>query len=135
MHKAAVQFSHDTLDSERRESMVAAARALLMAVTRLMVVVDAVDVQRMFRTSNRVQPIHVWPNKCNFGLILQMEVKLQALYSVSSEAQLMRAIRSCTPDITRLTQLAEQRVKVSHMSPMYSYGVCVCVCLCPGSKK
>lgn len=55
MHQAAIEFSHDTLDSERRETMVAAARVLLMAVTRLLVVVDAVDVQRMFRTSNRVQ--------------------------------------------------------------------------------
>lgn len=54
MHQAAVEFSQDTLDSERRETMVAAARVLLMAVTRLLVVVDAVDVQRMFRTSNRV---------------------------------------------------------------------------------
>ena len=55
MHQAAVEFSQDTLDSERRETMVAAARVLLMGVTRLMVVVDAVDVQRMFRTFNRVQ--------------------------------------------------------------------------------
>ena len=54
LHQAALEFSHDTLDTERRETMVTASRTLLMAVTRLMVVVDAVDIQRMFRISNRV---------------------------------------------------------------------------------
>lgn len=59
-HQAAVEFSQDTLDSERRDTMVAAARVLLMTVTRLLVIVDAVDVQRMFRTSNRVNICLVW---------------------------------------------------------------------------
>ena len=54
MHQAALEFSYDTLDEDRRETMVTASRSLLMAVTRLMVAVDAVDIQNMFRTSSRV---------------------------------------------------------------------------------
>ena len=54
MHQTALEFSYDTLDEDRREMMVTASRSLLMAVTRLMVAVDAVDIQNMFRTSSRV---------------------------------------------------------------------------------
>ena len=54
MHKAALDFSQDTLDRERRDGMVTASRGLLTAVTRLMVVVDAVDIHRESRTSLKV---------------------------------------------------------------------------------
>ena len=46
-----------------------------------------------------------------------MEMKLQGLFSVSSEEELMKSIRDCTPDITRLTQLAAHRLNVGHMTP------------------
>lgn len=80
MHQAAVEFSQDTLDSERRETMVAAARVLLMGVTRLMVVVDAVDVQRMFRTFNRVQYTRLGLAQQN-GLIFYSHAFYTSLYS------------------------------------------------------
>lgn len=46
-----------------------------------------------------------------------MEAKLKTLYDVSSEAELMRTVKNCTPFITRLTQLAAQRFSVSHATP------------------
>jgi hypothetical protein len=90
MHQAALDFSRDTLDTERREAMAEASRGLLLAVTRLLVVVDTVDSQRAPSTS------------------AMMETKLKALHDVTSEAELMRVVRDCTVDITRLTRLADQ---------------------------
>ena len=60
----------------------------------------------------------------------QIEAKLHRLYSVRSEEELMRTIRECTPDITRVTQLATHRQKVCmsvHLSICLS--VCLSVCL------
>jgi catenin alpha len=91
MQRATLDFSGDTLDVGRREAMAEASRALLIAVTRLLVVVDAIDAHTPSQTS------------------IMMEAKLKTLYEVSSEAGLMRTVRDCTPDITALTQLAAQK--------------------------
>ncbi|CAI8041298.1 Catenin alpha [Geodia barretti] len=91
MQRATLDFSGDTLDAGRREAMAEASRALLIAVTRLLAVVDTIDSHTPSQTS------------------IMMEAKLKTLYEVSSEAELMRTVRDCTPDITRLTQLAAQK--------------------------
>ena len=51
MQRATLEFSRDTLDSERREGMADASRVLLMAVTRLLVVVDTIDTHSPSQTS------------------------------------------------------------------------------------
>ena len=113
MQRATLDFSGDTLDVGRREAMAEASRALLIAVTRLLVVVDAIDAHTPSQTSIMVN-YALWfsPHCCTDSL--QMEAKLKTLYEVSSEAGLMRTVRDCTPDITALTQLAAQKFSVSH---------------------
>lgn len=51
MQRAALEFSDDTLDVGRREAMAEASRSLLLAVTRLLVVVDAIDSHSPCQTS------------------------------------------------------------------------------------
>ena len=51
MQRETLDFSRDTLDAGRREAMAEASRVLLMAVTRLMVVVDTVDTDSPSQTS------------------------------------------------------------------------------------
>ena len=55
MHQAASEFARDTFQSEKRDEMTKASRELLMSVTRLMVIADAVDVKKLLKTSNRVR--------------------------------------------------------------------------------
>ena len=55
MHQAASNFARDTFQTERRDEMTKASRELLMSVTRLMVIADAVDVNKLFKASNRVR--------------------------------------------------------------------------------
>ena len=55
MHQAALEFSRNTLESEHREAMVAASQQLLTSVAKLLVVVDAVDIKKMFKTSSQVR--------------------------------------------------------------------------------
>ena len=117
MQRATLDFSGDTLDAGRREAMAEASRALLIAVTRLLAVVDTIDSHTPSQTSIMVN-YALWfsPTCCTHSLLyyIQMEAKLKTLYEVSSEAELMRTVRDCTPDITRLTQLAAQKFSVSH---------------------
>ena len=55
MHQAASEFARDTFQSEKRDEMTKASRELLMSVTRLMVIADAVDVKKLLKASNRVR--------------------------------------------------------------------------------
>ena len=54
MHQAASNFARDTFQTERRDEMTKASRELLMSVTRLMVIADAVDVNKLLKASSRV---------------------------------------------------------------------------------
>lgn len=54
MQRTGSEFARNTLRADKREAMVAAARRLLLATTRLMVVADAVDVSRLINASKRV---------------------------------------------------------------------------------
>lgn len=54
MQKAAVAFELDTSRSDRREAMKEASRDLLMTVVRLMVIADAIDVNKLLNISTRV---------------------------------------------------------------------------------
>ena len=58
MHKVASEFAQDTSQRGRREAMTKASRELLISVTRLMVVADAVDVSKLIKASGRVS-IHL----------------------------------------------------------------------------
>ena len=55
MHQAASEFARDTFQSEKRDEMTKASRELLMSVTRLMVIADAVDVKKLLKVSSRVR--------------------------------------------------------------------------------
>ena len=55
MHQAASDFARDTFQTERRDEMTKASRELLMSVTRLMVIADAVDVNKLLKASSRVR--------------------------------------------------------------------------------
>lgn len=55
MHQAASNFARDTFQTERRDEMTKASRELLMSVTRLMVIADAVDVNKLLKASSRVR--------------------------------------------------------------------------------
>ena len=54
VQKAANAFASDVSRSDKREVMKEASRDLLMAVVRLMVIADAVDVSKLLNVSNRV---------------------------------------------------------------------------------
>jgi len=54
VHRAALEFVKDTMSPEGRAKMVAAARDLLMSVTRLLVIVDMIDVDKILTISSRV---------------------------------------------------------------------------------
>ena len=56
VQKAATAFASDVSRSDKREVMKEASRDLLMAVVRLMVIADAVDVSKLLNVSNRVRP-------------------------------------------------------------------------------
>jgi len=58
VHCAAVEFVLDTMVPEKRAAMVAAARDLLLAVTRLLVIVDMIDVDKILSISSRVSFTH-----------------------------------------------------------------------------
>ena len=55
VYGAAVEFLADTMSPERRVVMVSAARELLLAVTRLLVIVDMIDVNKILTLSSRVR--------------------------------------------------------------------------------
>ena len=57
VNTAAVEFVKDTMSPEWRAKMVSAARDLLMSVTRLLVVVDMIDVDKILTISSRVSGI------------------------------------------------------------------------------
>ena len=50
MHKASVEFADDPCSSMKRGSMTRAARNLLSAVTRLLIMADMVDVHLLLKT-------------------------------------------------------------------------------------
>ena len=58
MQKTAAIFASDTSRSDKREVMKEASRDLLMAVVRLMVIADAVDVSKLLNVSNRVRYLY-----------------------------------------------------------------------------
>ena len=59
VQKAAYAFASDVSRSDKREVMKEASRDLLMAVVRLMVIADAVDVSKLLNVSNRVRPFSI----------------------------------------------------------------------------
>ena len=56
MHKTASEFAEETFQADKRSGMVEASRELLLAVTRLMVVADVLDVNKLLKASRRVRP-------------------------------------------------------------------------------
>lgn len=60
MQRTGSEFARDTLQADKREAMVAAARRLLLATTQLMVVADAVDVSQLVNASKRVSCFADW---------------------------------------------------------------------------
>lgn len=54
MGHASQEFANDPCSSVRRGAMVRAARALLSAVTRLLILADMVDVHRLLKSLHHV---------------------------------------------------------------------------------
>ena len=47
LHQAAAEFVRDPFDQKKREKVIRQARAVLSAVTRLLVLADMIDVERL----------------------------------------------------------------------------------------
>ena len=75
MSAAAREFAQDPCSSVRRGNMVRAARNLLSAVTRLLILADKIDVHLLLAKLHRV------------------EADLENLKNVSSQAELMESIK------------------------------------------
>ena len=75
MSAAAREFAQDPCSSVRRGNMVRAARNLLSAVTRLLILADKIDVHQLLAKLHRV------------------EADLENLKNVSSQAELMESIK------------------------------------------
>ena len=60
MHVSSSEFADDPCSSVKRSSMVRAARALLSAVTRLLILADMVDVYLLLKSLRAV---------CHYGLM------------------------------------------------------------------
>ena len=75
MSAAAREFAQDPCSSVRRGNMVRAARNLLSAVTRLLILADKIDVHLLLKKLQRV------------------EADLENLKNVSSQAELMESIK------------------------------------------
>ena len=57
MNEASIEFATDPCSSVKRGAMVRAARALLSAVTRLLILADMVDVFMLLQTGHSVSPV------------------------------------------------------------------------------
>lgn len=64
LHSTGSTFVQDTSESDKRASMVHAARELLFSITRLMVIADIVDVNILLNASNRVNLLGLIPQNC-----------------------------------------------------------------------
>ena len=58
LHEAAHEYTTDVLASRKRERMEERATDLLRAVTRLLVLIDLIDINELFKASSRVS-VHV----------------------------------------------------------------------------
>ena len=54
MHTKSREFVAQSWSSERRSDMIVAARALLTAITKLLVAADVADMRQLLKTSHRV---------------------------------------------------------------------------------
>jgi catenin alpha len=91
MSLAAREFADDPCSSLKRGNMVRAARNLLSAVTRLLILADMVDVHLLLKSLRVV------------------EDDLEKLKNVSSQGELMESIRSFGRNATELMHAAAKR--------------------------
>ena len=62
LHEAAHDYTMDVLASRKREGMEGRAADLLKAVTRLLVLIDLIDINELFKASSRVSNKHTCTN-------------------------------------------------------------------------
>lgn len=91
MNEASMDFAADPCSSVKRGAMVRAARALLSAVTRLLILADMVDVFMLLRSGHSV------------------EDDLERIMNATSQQGLMDGFRALGKSIAELEQLAAKR--------------------------
>ncbi|KAK7109533.1 catenin alpha-2-like [Littorina saxatilis] len=91
MNEASMEFAADPCSSVKRGAMVRAARALLSAVTRLLILADMVDVYMLLRTGHSV------------------EDDLERVMNATSQQGLMDGFKALGKSIAELEQLAAKR--------------------------
>lgn len=75
MSRAAREFAEDPCSSVKRGNMVRAARNLLSAVTRLLILADMVDVHRLLKSLQVVSGYHVLYVDCPTSEMLFSSMK------------------------------------------------------------
>ena len=54
LEEAAKEYSADTLDKKKREGMHESAKELLLSVTRLLAIVDLIDIHEFLKATSKV---------------------------------------------------------------------------------
>ncbi len=60
LHEAAHEYSSDVLAARKRETMEERAAGLLKAVTRLLVLIDLIDINELFKASSKVSDMYMY---------------------------------------------------------------------------
>ncbi|KAG9347041.1 hypothetical protein JZ751_005968 [Albula glossodonta] len=100
MHAASSEFADDPCSSVKRGTMVRAARALLSAVTRLLILADMADVMRLLAHLKIV---------CPSPFSLSVEEALEAVKNATNEQDLANRFKEFGKEMVKLNYVAARR--------------------------